>query len=284
MKKSVYVSLLLLAAMMVGCDKPAEQLTIISFSDTHSQVEPTAPNASKNPNQGGYARRIGLINQERQQDPNLFVFDSGDFVQGTPYFNFYKGRVEVDALNRMGCDAATLGNHEFDNGLDSLAMLLRLATFPVVCANYDVRGTALEGLVKPYVVLEKGGRRLGVFGLGVAPNDLIAKKNFGAIQYLDPLAAINTTAAMLREQERCDAVVCLSHLGSDKGNNAYPEDYDMALIPKTHGLDMMLSAHTHHVHDERIADADGKEVVLTQTGKSGLRVCKTVLTFENDED
>lgn len=268
-----------LLILLVSCSQPAEELVILSTSDTHSQVEPTDPLASKNANMGGYARRMGLITQERKQHPGLLLFDSGDFSQGTPYFNFYHGRVEVDALNRMGYDAATLGNHEFDNGLDTLAMLIRMANFPIVCANYDVAGTPLEDLVKPYVVLTRSGLRVGVFGLGVAPNDLISAKNFEPIRYLDPLPIINHTTEILRCDEHCDVVICLSHLGSDGVGAAGVEgDRDMTLIPQTHGLDVVLAAHTHHFYaDERILDADGHEVVLTQMGKSGMSVGKLTL-------
>lgn len=124
--------------LLTGCQQKATTLTILHTNDTHSQVEPKANGL------GGYARRMGLIAEERKNDPALLLVDAGDFCQGTPYFNFFHGRVEIDALNRMGYDAATLGNHEFDNGLDTLAAVLRLAQFPIVCANYEVAGTPLE--------------------------------------------------------------------------------------------------------------------------------------------
>lgn len=270
------------ALMLVSCSGSAggeKTLVILSTTDTHSQVEPLSPQSPKYADMGGYARRMGLIENERRISPDLLLFDSGDFLQGTPYFNFFHGRIEVSAMNRMGYDAVTLGNHEFDNGLDTLAMLLRMASFPVVCANYDVAGTPLEGLVKPYVVIEKGGIRTGVFGLGVTPKDLIAAKNFGSIRYIDPLACMNETAALLREKERCDVVVCLSHLGSDgTGVEGYENDRDMTLIPDSRNIDIVLSGHTHHVYDgERIANADGAETVLMQTGKAGAFVGKTVI-------
>lgn len=254
-------------------------IVILSTTDTHSQVEPLSPCAPKYADMGGYARRMGLIKQERAEHPDLLLFDSGDFSQGTPYFNFFHGRIEVDAMNRMGYDAVTLGNHEFDNGLDTLAMLLRMAHFPVVCANYDVSGTPLEGLIKPYVVLRRGPARIGVFGLGVTPTDLISQKNFGDVRYLDPLQCINTTAAVLRDKEHCDVVVCLSHLGSDeKGVRGFEQDRDLTLIPFTHGLDVVLSGHTHHLYNgEQVLDADGRPVVLMQSGKAGVYVGKTIL-------
>lgn len=274
-------NILLIAAalLLAACSvEKADHLTILSTTDTHSQIEPLPQNVSRDADMGGYARRMGLIAKERQADPDLLLFDSGDFSQGTPYFNFYHGRVEVEALNRMGYDAITLGNHEFDNGIDTLAEVLKMAKFAVVVANYDVSGTALEGIVKPYTIIERAGLRIGVFGLGVAGDDLISKKNFEGIRYLDPLQTINTTTDLLRNRMHCDVVICLSHLGSDvPGVQGHQEEYDINLIPHTHGLDMILSGHTHHINDLRIADADGHEVILVQSGKAAARVGKTVL-------
>ena len=278
-------TLIFLTLMLcVACTSPQiDHITILSTADTHSQVEPTPIDANKDANMGGYARRLGMIKQEREADPNLLLFDSGDFSQGTPYFNFYHGRVEVDALNQMGYDAVTLGNHEFDNGIDSLAKVLSEARFAVVVANYDVRGTALEGIVKPYVVINRSGLRIGVFGLGVSPDDLISKANFTGITYLDPLSTINETAQLLREKEDCDLVICLSHLGSDvPGKKGHEGEYDLNLIPHTRGVDVFLSGHSHHIQDLRVADADGHEVVLRQTNKAGVTVCKTVLQLSHD--
>lgn len=262
--------------MLMGCaPQPATTLTILHTNDTHSQVEPTDPHAAKNADRGGYARRMGLIAQERQADPNLLLLDAGDFSQGSPYFNFYHGRVEIEAMNRMGYDAGTLGNHEFDNGLDTLAMVLRLAQFPIVCANYDCTGTPLEGLVKPYVVLRKAGLKIGVMGIGVSPEDLIAPDKFGAIRYLDPLPVINETAALLREKEHCDVVIVLSHLGTDNINGCSDE----VLAAGMKGVDIVIGGHTHHIISRRVADADGHEVLLAQAGKAGLQIGKIVLNL-----
>lgn len=222
---------------------------------------------------------MGLIAMEREKDPNLLLLDAGDFSQGSPYFNYFRGRVEVDAMNRMGYDAATFGNHEFDNGLDTLAMLVRMARFPFVCANYDFTGTVLEGMVKPYVVINRAGLKIGVIGVGVSPDDLIAKENFGGIQYLDPLPVINMTAQILREDKHCDLVVVLSHLGTDSPNGVS----DLKLAEQMRGVDIVIGGHTHHVFcGERVTDADGHEVVLSQMGKSGMRVGKITVRFAED--
>ena len=256
--------------LMTACT-PADHLTILHTNDTHSQVEP------KSSDLGGYARRMGLINQERQKDPNLLLVDAGDFCQGTPYFNVYKGRVEIDAMNRMGYDVATLGNHEFDNGVDTLAAVLKTARFPIVCANYDFTGTALEGIVKPYVILRRGGLKIGVFGLGCDPKGLISDKNFLPIQYKEPYAVAQEMADLLRAK-RCDLVVCLSHMGTC---GKAPEDAcDTTMVSQTRGIDVVIGGHTHKLYDHlRIANLDGDSIPVSQMAKSGVYLGKVVLNL-----
>ena len=259
---------LLVAAMAVACTTP-DHLTILHTNDTHSQVEP------KSNNQGGYARRMGLIEQERKADKNLLLVDAGDFCQGTPYFNIYKGRVEIDAMNKMGYDAATLGNHEFDNGLDTLATILKLAKFPFVCANYDFTGTALEGLVPPYTILRKGQLKIGIFGLGCDPKGLIADKNFLPVRFLHPYPVAQAMADTLRAQD-CDVVVCLSHMGTF---GKAPEDLcDTTLAAHTRGIDVIIGGHTHKLYDHlRIANLDGDSIPVCQMSKSGAYLGKIML-------
>lgn len=262
--------------LLAGCADKATTLTILHTNDTHSQVEPNGSG------RGGYARRMGLVSKAREQDPNLLLVDAGDFSQGTPYFNFYHGRVEIDALNRMGYDAVTLGNHEFDYGLDTLAMILQQANFPIVCANHDVKGTPLERVVKPYTIVHKGGLKVGIFGLGVQPKGLIADKNFEPIVYNPPYPIAQELATMLRNEKKCDVVVCLSHLGT------YPateQDYcDVELAAETRDIDVIIGGHTHKVYDDlRIRNIDGIEVPVVQMGKSGTNVGKIVLTLQERE-
>lgn len=260
------------ALLLAGCTEKASTLTILHTNDTHSQIEPKADG------RGGYARRMGVIAEERKQDPNLLLVDAGDFCQGTPYFNFFHGRVEIDALNRMGYDAVTLGNHEFDNGLDTLAAVLRDAQFKVVCANYNVAGTPLEGIVHPYTIVRKGGLKIGIFGLGVQPKGLIADKNFAPIVYNPPYPVAQEMATLLRHDKQCDVVVCLSHLGT------YPateNDFcDVELAANTRDIDVIIGGHTHKVYDHlRIRNLDGIEIPLAQMGKSGMNIGKIVLTM-----
>lgn len=254
-------------------------LTILHTNDTHSQIEPIAATATKNANEGGYARRMGLIEQERQADPDLLLLDAGDFSQGTPYFNFYHGRIEVDALNRMGYDACTLGNHEFDNGLDTLAAVLRGAKFPILVANYEVEGTPLEGIVRPYTIIRRKGLKIGIIGLGVNPDGLIAAHNFEPVVYHEPLPAVEKYGQLLKDKEHCDLVVCLSHIGTDaNGIN------DLQLAHESHYIDIFIGGHTHQIYNgHRVNNSKGEEVVLSQAGKSGCKVGKIVLNFDQEE-
>lgn len=275
MKKLSFLFSLLSFVLMTACTTP-DHLTILHTNDTHSQIEP------KSDNTGGYARRMGMIEQERQADPNLLLVDAGDFCQGTPYFNFYHGRVEIDAMNRMGYEVATLGNHEFDNGIDTLAAVLRTAHFPIVCANYDFTGTALESVVKPYVILNKGGIKVGVFGLGCDPKGLIADKNFSPVRYNHPYQIAQEVTNTLREKG-CDVVVCLSHMGTF--GKADEDVCDSAMVTLTRGIDVVIGGHTHKKYENlRVNNADGVPVPLCQMGKSGVYLGKIVLSLSDKNE
>lgn len=276
------LSFLLLAVLMVACSKSPEskQLTILHTNDTHSQILPEEKN-----NTGGYARRMGLIKQEREADPNLLLLDAGDFSQGTPYYNYFHGRIEVDAMNKMGYDAATLGNHEFDNGLDTLALILKMADFPIVCANYDVTGTPLEGLVKPFTVFERNGIKVGVFGLGCFPYSVIDDANFAPIQYLAPYSVAQQMTDTLRALG-CDVVVCLSHQGTNPHNEdpKYPEPCDAEMVAQTRGIDIVIGGHTHETIDTLVNNMDGQPVRLCQMGKYGGKLGKIMLSVSGKNE
>ena len=269
--RNIHYSLFILLCL-VACT-PQDHLTILHTNDTHSQIEPKANG------QCGYARRMGLIRQERQADKHLLLLDAGDFCQGTPYFNFYHGRVEIDAMNRMGYDAATLGNHEFDNGLDTLAAVIKGARFPFVCANYVFTGTALEDLIRPYTIIRKGGLKIGVFGLGCDPKGLIAEKNFLPAQYNDPYPVAQRVTDELRAQG-CDIVVCLSHMGT---YGKAPEDVcDVNLAAQTRGIDVIIGGHTHKLYDHlKVANLDGDSIPVCQMSKGGAYLGKIVLNLGN---
>ena len=266
---------LVCVCMVVACSPDSTTLVILHTNDTHSQIEPIA-SGKRDGNHAGYARRMGLIEQERKAHPALILVDAGDFCQGTPYFNFYHGRMEVDALNKMGYDAITLGNHEFDYGVDTLAQMLKDALFAVVSANYDVTGTPLENIVRPYVVLTRAGVRIGILGVGINPQGLIAEKNFAPVRYLEPIAAAQKAANELKETHKCDVVICLSHLGTDSANPAQVSD--AVLAKATRNIDVIVGAHTHKIVTNRyVENLDGNPVLLAQMGKSGARMGKILL-------
>jgi len=254
------------------------KLVILHTNDTHSQVEPTDKSSLATSDMGGYARRMGVINQIRKAEENVILVDAGDFSQGTPFFNFYNGRVEIDAMNKMKYDAGTLGNHEFDNGIDTLAVVLKKANFQEVSCNYDVTNTSLNGILKPYTILMRNGVKIGILGLGVNPESLIFQKNYRGLIYSNPLAKANEISTYLKEKEKCDIIICLSHLGANKSETE-PNDWDIA--HKTHFIDVIVGGHSHSLITDTIEkNADGKPVVIAQMGKSGLYLGRIDLQLE----
>lgn len=266
-----------LAVMAAAAQK---QLTILHTNDTHSTVMPLSENLNDTmkAGRGGFLRRVAMVESERNADPDLLLFDSGDFSQGSTYYTMYKGDVEVGLMNMMKYDAATIGNHEFDFGLENMVRIFRMAEFPVVCANYDFRGTIAEDVVKPYVVLRRSGLRIGVFGLSPKLGGLVSWKNYPGVKYLDPVKAAAETVAILKGKERCDVVVCLSHLGWDMK----PEVDDSTVIANTEGIDIVLGGHSHtYLKDlEWVTDKGGRRVPVDQNGKHGIFIGKMTLKVD----
>lgn len=269
--------LLLFFLLLFSACQTKEDLVLLCTNDTHSQVEVCGANMKKMSGLGGYEYRASIIDSIRCATPDLLLFDAGDFSQGTPYFNLYKGRVEVLAYNKMQYDAVTLGNHEFDNGIDTLAARLHEATFKVVCTNYEVSGTPLEDVVKKTVIFSRAGWKIGVIGLGVNPEGLILKSNFGNVQYLEPIAVANHYADSLKQHCGCDVVVALSHLGSayDSENT---EPCDESLAKNSRSIDIIMGGHTHKQVCKKCVNLNGDSVLLMQSGKSGAYLGKIKLT------
>ena len=254
------------------------KLVILHTNDTHSQVEPTDKSSLKTSDMGGYARRMGLISRIREQEKNVLLVDAGDYSQGTPYFNFFNGRIEIDAMNRMKYDAGTLGNHEFDNGIDTLAVVLKNAAFPMISSNYNLEKTNLYQLVKPYVVLVKAGVRIGIMALDVNPESLIFEKNYRGLIYLDPVQKANEVSALLKKREKCDLIICLSHLGSDSTKQ---EVNDFEIARKTRYIDVIIGGHSHSlIMNTEVKNVIGKQVVVAQMGKSGMYLGRVDLELE----
>ena len=254
------------------------KLVILHTNDTHSQVESTEKSSLTTANMGGYARRMGVINQIRQQEKNVLLLDAGDFSQGMPYFNFYNGRVEIDAMNRMKYDAGTLGNHEFDNGIDTLAVILKNARFSMLSSNYKLDKTTLSGLVKPYMIVERSGLRIGIMALDVNPKSLIIESHYKGLEYMDPVEKANEISALLKKKEKCDVIICLSHLGANATNG---EVNDFEIAHKTRYIDVIIGGHSHSmITNTTEKNAAGKSIVIAQMGKSGLYLGRVELEVE----
>jgi len=270
-------SLILISTFTVFAQQKVK-LVILHTNDTHSQVEPSEKSTMKTADMGGYARRMGVISKIREQEKNVLLVDAGDFSQGTPYFNFFNGRVEVDAMNRMKYDAITLGNHEFDNGIDTLAVVLKNALFPIISSNYDVSKTSLSQLVKPYIIIQKAGLKIGIMGLDVDPKSLIFEKNYKGLEYIDPLAKANEISTLLKKKEKCDVIVCLSHLGAD---STKMEINDFEIAHHTQFIDVIIGGHSHSmITNTTEKNAVGKPIVIAQMGKSGFYLGKVELEIE----
>ncbi len=278
MKKTIYLACM---AALLGLAAEAQErhLMVVHTSDTHSCVEPISKNFSDTAqaDKGGYMRRAALLRQMRKERPDLLLLDCGDFSQGSAYYNLYRGEVEIKLMNVMGYDACTIGNHEFDYGLDNLARLIRMANFPFVCCNYDFQGTPCEGLVKPYIIIERAGARVGIFGVCPQPEGLVTKANYKPMKYADPAVAAQPVIDLLRKKEHCDLVICLSHLGWAKG-----EGYDPDFIAHTTGIDLLLGGHTHTYlsHPEHATDKAGHEVMVDHMGKNARFIGTMDITLE----
>ena len=255
-----------------------KQLVVLHTNDTHSTILPLNQNLADTlkAGRGGFMRRITMLKEERQKNPDLLLFDSGDFSQGSPYFTMYKGEVEVDLMNMMGYDAGTIGNHEFDFGMDVMANMFRRFNFPIVCSNYDFRGTVVEHLVKDYVILKRNGLKVGVFGLSPKLDGLVDSKNCVGVKFLDPIEQANRVVSILKKK-KCDVIILLSHLGWDVLGVS-----DEELIAATRDIDLVLGGHSHSYLEtlQYVDNLNGKAVPVDQNGKHAIYVGKMVLDFK----
>jgi len=255
-----------------------QKLTILHTNDTHSRIEPF-PADSKYPNMGGVAARTALVKKIRSEEKNVLLFDSGDIFQGTPYFNYFRGKLEMELMSLIGYDAATIGNHDFDAGLEGLEKQLPYATFPLLTCNYDFSETVMEGKTKPFQTFETNGIKTGVFGVGIELEGLVPPKLFGKTKYKDPVKAANQTAAILKREHDCDFTVCLSHLGYDYGT---PKVSDVVLAHESENIDLILGGHTHTFFETPIVMKNKKNhpVVINQVGWAGLVLGKIDVVFD----
>ncbi len=255
---------------LAGPRKPAK-LTVLHTNDVHSRLEPFEEDGGKWAGQGGVSARAALIAAIRKEEEHVLLLDAGDIFQGTPYFNLYKGEPEMKAMTMMGYEAVTMGNHDFDAGVEGFARQLPHANFPVLTANYDFTGTALEGKTQPYTIIKKGGIKVGIFGLGIQLRGLVPDDAYGTTQYLEPIQIAQSTVDKLRKKEHCDLVICLSHLGYDY---EYRKVSDKVLAKETSGIDLIIGGHTHTFLEKPtvMKNKKGEDVLINQVGWAGLRL------------
>ena len=260
-----------------------KQLTILHTNDVHSHIDPFPADHPKNPNMGGVVKRAVLIEKIRQENPNVLLLDAGDSFQGTPYFNYYGGELEFKLMSKMGYEATTIGNHEFDNGIDGLAAQMPHANFEILSANYDFKNTVMHPFVKPYKVFHKNGIKVGVFGLGVELAGLVDKKMYKETVYNNPVEIATDMVKKLKTEEKCDLIICLSHLGY-----AYKNDpskiCDTKLATLTRDIDLIIGGHTHTFLDKPtiLKNLDNKDVLVNQVGCYGINLGRIDFYFDTD--
>lgn len=259
----------------------AKKITILHTNDVHSHIDPFPVSDPKYPNMGGAARRATLIESIRRENPNVLLLDAGDIFQGTPYFNYYGGELEFKLMSMMKYDLATLGNHDFDNSLEGFLAQLPHASFEFVSANYDFKNTILDGMIKPYKIFIKDGIKIGIFGLGIELKGLVDPANYKETVYNDPLKVAQDMARTLRHTEKCDLVICLSHLGF-MYNNEPTKVNDLMLARNTKDIDLIIGGHTHTFLNKPYIEKniDGKEVLVNQVGCYGLNLGQIDFYFE----
>jgi len=273
------IGLSLLPQLSFGKNKDIK-LTILHTNDMHSHIHPFT--SGRNKGLGGMAQRAALIKQIRKQEEHVLLLDAGDVFQGTPYFNVYGGELEFKLMSEMKYDAVTLGNHDFDNGLEGLKKQLPHADFPFLIANYDFSDTILKNTFKPYKIFRKGDLKIGVFGIGIKLDGLVPKKLYQNTVYQDPISTANHYANLLKQKERCDLVICLSHLGFKyKGKKIS----DMTFASQTHDIDLIIGGHTHTFLKKPVKqlNADKKEVLINQVGWAGINIGKIDYHFSQND-
>lgn len=260
-------------------NKKKLKLTILHTNDTHSNIDPFPANHAKYPNMGGVSKRMELVSQIRSEEEHVLLVDAGDIFQGTPYFNKYGGVLEMKCMTALGYDAATMGNHDFDGGLEGFLAAKKYANFPFLCANYDFSETILRDQTQAYVIIDKGKIKVGIFGIGVELDGLVPANKFGQTKYLDPVATANKVAMELKEKG-CDLIICLSHLGYEYASEKIS---DRLLAAKTRNIHLILGGHTHTFLEKptQAKNLDGETVLINQVGWGGIQLGR--LDFFIDE-
>lgn len=255
------------------------KLTVMHTNDMHCHFDPFPETDAEYPGRGGLVRLASLVSKCRAENPNLLLLDAGDMFQGTPYFNYFKGDLIMKVMSKMGYDAGTIGNHEFDNGLDDILSALKYASFPLISSNYDFSDTLLAGHVKTHLILKNGGVKIGIYGLGIELDGLVTKQNYAGARYLNPLYTALKMELMLRKDHNCDLVICLSHLGLSYENSKIS---DKTLAPQTKYTDLIVGGHTHTFLEKPLVlkNAGGKPILVNQAGWAALAAGKIEFVFD----
>lgn len=262
-----------------------KKITILHTNDVHSHIDPFGPNDGRNANKGGVARRATLVESIRKDNPNTLLLDAGDIFQGTPYFNYYGGELEFKLMSMLKYDLATIGNHDFDNGIDGLYAQLPHAKFDFVSANYDFSNTVMNTHVKPYKIFIKDDIKIGVFGLGIDLDGLVIKKLYKETRYLNPIEIAQDMSRILKEEQQCDLVICLSHIGYHYRNE--PEKVsDLKLAKATKDIDLIIGGHTHTFLRKPtiVKNVAGENILINQVGCYGLYLGKIDFYFDSDKN
>ncbi len=259
-----------------------KKLTILHTNDQHSRIEPFEESSAKTSNRGGFARRATLIDTIRSQEKNVLLLDSGDIFQGTPYFNYFGGELEFKLMSKMKYDASTMGNHDFDNGLEGFVKQLPHAKFPFICSNYDFKNTILDGRTQPYKTFVKEGIKVGIFGLGIAFEGLVSKQNYKEAKYLDPIEISQQMTQKLKNEEGCQLIICLSHLGYEYKVEK-EKISDLKLAAQTQNIDIILGGHTHTFLDAPtiVTNKANENVIVNQVGWAGLLLGRIDVFFSS---
>ena len=258
------------------------QITILHTNDFHSHIDPFGNDVPRNAGEGGMAKRAALIKKIRSETSHVLLFDAGDIFQGTPYFNYFKAKLDFELMSMMGYDAATIGNHEFDNGLEGIKSQLQYANFPFITSNYDFSDTILAGKISPFKIFKSGGLRIGVYGLGVELQGLVDPKNYGQTRFNDPMQTALKMEKILKEEKNADLIICLSHLGYDYKDKTVS---DKIIASQTMNTDLIIGGHTHSFlkNPDRILNKSGKEVIINQVGFGGLILGKVDFYFSKQD-
>jgi 5'-nucleotidase len=258
------------------------KLTLLYTNDIHSRIEPFPDNDPKFANKGGFARRAAVIEEIRKENENVLLLDAGDIFQGTPYFNLYEGELEYKLMSMMGYDATTIGNHDFDLGIDNIAKQMPHATFSFINCNYDFSNSSLHNKIIPYKVFNKNGIKIGVLGYGIELTGLVDKKMYKETIYQNPLPIANATAKLLKYDMKCDYVIALSHLGYSYNDKKIS---DMSMATQTENIDLIIGGHSHTFLNQpvKLSNRIGKEIFVTQVGWAGIWLGKIDVFFSYDK-